>query len=156
MDQWEGQNLARSPGNLISDVRRVHLDPGQGYRIKLELSKKISPIEAPADTSWVKRIKFQSPLLTRFWGRPIYIGATVLLPKGYEEHPGVLYPDGVHPGPLQSRRSLQLLHAIQSQRKELGSRAGQLSHCGPLEHRRATSRPPSTDRIRFLQRVEFR
>jgi hypothetical protein len=25
-------------------------------------------------------------------GRPIYIGATVLLPKGYDEHPGVLYP----------------------------------------------------------------
>ena len=92
MDQWEGQNLTRSPGNLISEVRKVHLDPGQGYRIKLELSKKIPPIEVPVDTSWVKRIRFQSPLLSRFWGRPIYIGATVLLPKSYDEHTGVLYP----------------------------------------------------------------
>jgi hypothetical protein len=39
MDQWEGQNLTRSPGNLFSDVRKVHLDPGQGYRIKLDLEK---------------------------------------------------------------------------------------------------------------------
>jgi hypothetical protein len=38
----------------------------------------------PADTEWVKRIKFQSKALTQFWGHPIYIGATVLLPKGYE------------------------------------------------------------------------
>ena len=27
--------------------------------------------------------EFESPLLTKFWGRPIYLGATVLLPAGY-------------------------------------------------------------------------
>jgi hypothetical protein len=40
----------------------------------------------------VKHIKIQSKLLTEFWGHPIYIGAIVLLPKGYEEHPDVFYP----------------------------------------------------------------
>ena len=45
----------------------------------------------PPDAPWVKRIKIQSPLLSRFWGRPIYIGATVLLPKGYDQDPGLLY-----------------------------------------------------------------
>jgi hypothetical protein len=40
----------------------------------------------------VKRIKFQSKLLSNFWGQPIYLGATVLLPKGYDTHPGVRYP----------------------------------------------------------------
>ena len=56
------------------------------------LRKRSHPSKFRADTPWVKRIKFQSRLLSRFWGRPIYIGATVLLPKGYDEHPGVLYP----------------------------------------------------------------
>ena len=92
MDQWEGQDLARSPGNLISEVKRVHLDPKSGYHEKLLLSKMIPPIEIPAETPWVKRLKFQSKLLSQFWGRPIYIGATVLLPKGYSNHPNRFYP----------------------------------------------------------------
>ncbi len=32
----------------------------------------------------MKRFKFQSPRLTKFWGRPIYLGATILLPRDYE------------------------------------------------------------------------
>ena len=43
----------------------------------------IPAIAVPADTEWVKRFKIQSPTLTKFWGRPIYVGATVLLPKDY-------------------------------------------------------------------------
>jgi hypothetical protein len=39
----------------------------------------------------VKRIKFQSPMLTKFWGRPIYLGATVLLPKDYDRE-AISYP----------------------------------------------------------------
>jgi len=83
-DRWEGQSFARSPGNLFSDVKRVRLDAQQGYVIPLETSQVIPPIEVRADTPWVKRFKIQSPLLTKFWGRPIFLGATVLLPKDYE------------------------------------------------------------------------
>ena len=92
MDQWEGQHFTRSPGNLISEVQRIHLDPAAGYSVKLSLAKVIPPIVVPADTAWVKRVKIQSKLMTAFWGRPIYFGATVLLPKGYDEHPNVSYP----------------------------------------------------------------
>ena len=42
----------------------------------------IPPIQPPADTELVKRIKIQSEILTKWWGHPIYLGATVLLPKG--------------------------------------------------------------------------
>ena len=49
-------------------------------------------MEVPKDTEWVKHIKIQSDLLTKFWGQPIYLGATVLLPKGYDSHPAVSYP----------------------------------------------------------------
>ena len=92
LDQWEGQQFNRSPGNLYSEVAKVHLDPAAGYHLKLSLSKVIPPVEIPEDTEWVKHIKIQSHLLTKFWGQPIYLGATVLLPKGYNSHPTVSYP----------------------------------------------------------------
>jgi hypothetical protein len=92
MDQWEGQHFNRSPGNLYSEVQKVHLDPAAGYEIKLSLTKVIPPVQVPPDTAWVKHIKIQSELLTKFWGRAMYIGAIVLLPKGYDEHPNAHYP----------------------------------------------------------------
>src|SRR5580658_9165062 len=92
MDQWEGQHFNRSPGNLYSEVRKVHLDPTVGYDVTLSLTKEIPPVQVPADTPWVKHIKIQSEMLTKFWGHPMYIGAIVLLPKGYEEHPNAHYP----------------------------------------------------------------
>jgi hypothetical protein len=92
MDQWEGQNFTRSPGNLYSEVQRMHLDPAAGFDIHLSMTKTIPPIELPDDTKWVKHIRIQSEMLTQFWGHPIFIGATVLLPKGYDEHPTVSYP----------------------------------------------------------------
>jgi len=91
MDQWEGQNMFSSPGNLYSRVEKVHLDPA-GYSVRIELTQVISPTTVPADTPWVKHLKIQSKLLTEFWGEPIYLGAVVLLPKGYDEHPNVYYP----------------------------------------------------------------
>ncbi len=83
-DQWEGQQFNTSPGNLVSEVRRVHLDAAAGYTVRLSTSRVLPPIQVPPDTKWVKHIRFQSPMLTRFWGRPIYLGATVLLPRDYE------------------------------------------------------------------------
>lgn len=91
-DQWEGQAFNRSPGNLYSKDQVVHLDPAAGYDVKLSLSEVIPPVETPPDTEWLKHLKIQSKLLTSFWGRPIYLGATVLLPKDYDAHPNVSYP----------------------------------------------------------------
>jgi len=84
-DQWEGQAFQRSPGNLYSDVKRVRLDPEAGYDIELVADNMIPPISMLEDTEWVKRFRFESPLLTEFWGQPIYLGATVLLPRDYAE-----------------------------------------------------------------------
>ena len=92
MDQWEGQNFTASPGNLVSAPQRVHFDPAAATDVKLELTHVIPPIKMPPDTKWVKHIKIQSALLTRFWGHPFYLGATVLLPAGYDTHPDVHYP----------------------------------------------------------------
>ncbi len=90
-DHWEGQRWERSPGNLHSDVRRVQLDPDAGYVVSLEADNVIPPVEIPADKRFVKRFRFQSPMLTEFWGRPIYLGATVLLPRDYDRET-ISYP----------------------------------------------------------------
>lgn len=92
MDQWEGQQFQRSPGNLVSPVLHLHLDPARGQTVALSLDHVLPPVEMPADTAWVKHIKIQSPMLSQFWGHPMYLGATVLLPQGYDQHPGQLYP----------------------------------------------------------------
>jgi hypothetical protein len=92
MDQWEGQKWNRSPGNLVSEVQRVRLDPAAGFNVKINLTRKLPPIDVPPDTEWVKRVKFQSKMLSEFWGHPIYLGATLLLPKGYEQSADQKYP----------------------------------------------------------------
>jgi len=91
-DQWEGQHWNRSPGNLYSDAQKIHIDPSSSKTIRLVCKNVIPPVEIPPDTQWVKRIKFQSKILSAFWGQPIYLGATVLLPFGYHDHPDVYYP----------------------------------------------------------------
>jgi len=100
---WVGELPSLSPGNPHSDVQKIHLDPAKGFDIHLSMDKVIStdefgksPILAqlapPKETEWIKVVKFQSPTLTKFWGHPMYLGATVLLPKGYDSHPQAHYP----------------------------------------------------------------
>ena len=96
-DQWEGQHWNRSPGNLYSKPQRVTLDGAKGYSISLICDQVIAPVAIPPDTAWVKRFRMQSPMLTKFWGRPIFLGATVLLPRDYDQanmYYPVLYQQG--------------------------------------------------------------
>jgi hypothetical protein len=90
-DRWEGQRWTISPGNLKSPVLQVHLDPVSSGVVKLVASDAIPPIPVPPDTEYVRRFKFESPTLTKFWGRPIYLGATVLLPRDYSRET-ISYP----------------------------------------------------------------
>ena len=102
-DQWEGQRWPVSPGNLYSAVQKLQIDVAKGGVVKLVTDKVVPPIAVPADTPFVKRFRFQSPMLTKFWGRPIYIGATVLLPRDYDRETisyPVLFDQGhFSPGP---------------------------------------------------------
>lgn len=91
-DQWEGQRWNISPGNIYSDIKKVYIDPSAEKTVTISCDNVIPPVKVPHDTKWVKRIKFESKILTEFWGQPIYLGATVLLPKGYDTHPDVYYP----------------------------------------------------------------
>ena len=92
MDQWEGQDWKRSPGNIYGDPVRVSFDPRASAPITLVADKVIPPIQPPTDSAQVKRIRIHSAILSKWWGHPISLGATVLLPKDYDQHPEVRYP----------------------------------------------------------------
>jgi photosystem II stability/assembly factor-like uncharacterized protein len=72
-----------APGNRYSDVQRVYLDTRAGGTIKLSLTKTIPAEQLPPDDQYVKYVRIQSDLLTRFHKRPIYLRAGVILPKDY-------------------------------------------------------------------------
>jgi hypothetical protein len=92
MDRGEGQRWNAAPGNLISRPRKVSFDPARGEAVRIELDGVIPPIPPPPDTKYIKHDKIRSRLLSDFWGRPMEIGACVLLPEGFEEHPEARYP----------------------------------------------------------------
>ncbi|MEL7045122.1 MAG: alpha/beta hydrolase-fold protein [Pseudomonadota bacterium] len=91
-DKGEGQLLERKPGNLYSKPVWVELEPAQAEEVTLTLDQVIAPIEPPEDTRYVKHIRMQSELLSEFWGRPTFLGAHVLLPEAFDEHPEARYP----------------------------------------------------------------
>jgi hypothetical protein len=91
-DKGEGQHWNRKPGNIYSTPQAVQLDPRENKTIQIKLDKTIPPIDSPQDTKYIKHIRMQSKLLTEFWGRPMYLGACVLLPHGFDEHPEAQYP----------------------------------------------------------------
>ncbi|MCH7597224.1 MAG: hypothetical protein IID35_11800, partial [Planctomycetes bacterium] len=92
MDRGEGQHWNRAPGNLYSTPRKIRIDPSKDELIRITLDQEIPPIEPPKDTKYIKHIKIQSKMLTKFWGRPMHLGACVLLPEGFDEHPEARYP----------------------------------------------------------------
>ncbi len=110
-DKGEGQHWAVKPGNLYSKPVKMHLDPKSGLTVRISLTEKMPSVadnpkgvdsllgwsganedHAIVDNKWVKHVRIQSDRLTKFWGRPTYLGAVVLLPDGWDEHPDAHYP----------------------------------------------------------------
>jgi hypothetical protein len=92
MDRGEGQQWNRAPGNLYSTPKRITIDPAKGDTIPLSLDALIPPIPDPPETKYIKHVRIQSERLTKFWGRPMFLGAHVLLPEGFASHPDARYP----------------------------------------------------------------
>jgi len=110
-DKGEGQHWQTKPGNFLTKVQKLHLDPKSSGVVRMAFDHKVPALEqeladvdslldwrpiteadASEDSKWVKHVHMQSELLTRFWGRPTEIGAVVLLPDGWEDHPDARYP----------------------------------------------------------------
>lgn len=98
MDQGEGQHWDQKPGNFYSKPAKMHLDPASGGEIRISMDQEIPPIAPPKDTAQVKYLRVQNERLTKFWGRPMFLGAIVFLPQGWDTHPNAKYPLLVHHG----------------------------------------------------------
>lgn len=98
MDRGEGQHWNLAPGNLFSAPLKLNFNPANKKTNHITLTKVIPPIEEPKDSKYIKHIKIQSKLLTAFWGRPMFLGAHILLPEGWDTHPDVKYPLAIFHG----------------------------------------------------------
>lgn len=92
MDNGEGQQWNKSPGNLYSNPFKITITEEGVQNVEVVMDQVIPPIEEPEDTEWIKHIKVKSEKLSQFWGRDVYLGAHVLLPKGFKDHPEAKYP----------------------------------------------------------------
>lgn len=90
MDRGEGQQWNRAPGNPYSASEQMNLKGEEIVAIALD--RVIPPITPPADTDYIKHVRIKSERLSRFWGRDMFLGAVVLLPHGYADHPDARYP----------------------------------------------------------------
>lgn len=96
-DRGEGQHWNSAPGNLYSKPIKLHIGPSPAP-IQLSLTETIPPIAPEPDTKYIRHLKIQSVLLTKFWDRPMFLSAIVLLPEGFDEHPNAHYPLAVFHG----------------------------------------------------------
>jgi hypothetical protein len=104
-DRGEGQQWARKPGNLYSQTVEFTVGSEGGTdRLTVTLDQEIEPLPDPAslETNWVKFVRIRSDLLSDFWGTDMYLGAWVLLPNGFEEHPEARYPLAIFHGHFPS------------------------------------------------------
>ena len=91
-DRGEGQQWNRKPGNFYSEPVQIDINESGSGTFTLVIDQEIPEIEPPEDTEYVKHIRMRSKLLSDFWGEDVYLGAHVLLPKGFDEHPDARYP----------------------------------------------------------------
>src|SRR5471030_2053989 len=82
MDEGEGQHWESKPGNFYSKPVKMHVDAAAGGEIKISMDQEIPPIAPPKDTAQVKYLRVQNDRLAKVWGRPMFLGAIVLLPQG--------------------------------------------------------------------------
>ncbi|MGA3178509.1 MAG: alpha/beta hydrolase-fold protein [Candidatus Acidiferrum sp.] len=91
MDRGEGQHWNLAPGNLYSKPQKITLRAA-GATVSIVLDQVIAPLPDPKDTPYIRHIKIRSELLTKFWGRPMFLSANILVPKGFDVHPEAHFP----------------------------------------------------------------
>ena len=89
-DQGEGQKWNISPKNLYSTPKKVKIS--KSGTIKISLENEISPIEPIKDSKYIKHVKIKSEMLSKFWGRDMFLQANVLVPHNFDKKSKVKYP----------------------------------------------------------------
>ncbi len=91
------------PGNLVGEPTPVAIGGESDRPIRLSLTRKLPPDETPADTEWVKYLKFPSARLSAFHGRPMFLRVAVIIPRGFDPKAERPYPLRVQIGGFGTR-----------------------------------------------------
>lgn len=91
--------------NLHSEPVLVEIRSGDGNH-RLELSQTIPPEQPPENRKQVRYLKLQSPRLSAFHGRSIFVRAGVILPRDYDLESDRTYPLRVSIGGYGSRYTI--------------------------------------------------
>ncbi len=89
-DRGEGKQWSVAPGNLYSKPVKMHVGPDA--KLEIVMDQVMPEIKPEADSKFIRHIKIQSALLTKFWGRPVFLSAVVMVPWGFDEHPDARFP----------------------------------------------------------------
>ena len=89
-EMGEGQQWNRKPGNVYSVPQKISVT--EGSTIEINLDQIIPRIEPPEDTRYIRHVQMKSEMLSKFWGLDVMLGAHVLVPEGFDEHPEANYP----------------------------------------------------------------
>lgn len=152
-NRGEGQHWNSKPGNYYNKPVKLYFDPKSSTVIHLTLDQIIPPVtgtdrdpevlakQSPA-SHWLKYMRFRSPVLSKFWGHSVYLGAWILLPEGFNQHPNAHYPvvvyqDHYHPGfaaPVPFVTSKPAPNAPDYERQQAGYRFFQDWTSGRMPH----------------------
>lgn len=92
-DRGEGQHWEEKPGNLYSKPVKVRITAaGQGEAVNVWLAEVMPEIKPEPDTKYIRHLRIQSAVLSKFWGAPMYLSAVVMVPEGFDSHPQAHYP----------------------------------------------------------------
>jgi hypothetical protein len=89
---FHGQKWPSKPGNLYSEPLRIHIDARHPTKLQILLDQTIPDPTPKSDTEFVRHVRIRSELLSRFWGRDVFLTAHVLLPYGFDSHPQSHFP----------------------------------------------------------------
>ncbi|MDA1094146.1 MAG: alpha/beta hydrolase-fold protein [Acidobacteria bacterium] len=92
-----------APGNVVSDIVSVTLDPARAARVAVTLSRRLPDEALPPDSEFLRFVKLRSELLSTFHGRPIYLRAGIILPVGFDSDLDRRYPLRVRIGGFGDR-----------------------------------------------------
>lgn len=86
-----GISFLASPGNVYSKAAHFELDPRKTGAIELKLDQVYKEREFK-ETDTVKLVDIESPMLTKFHGKPMRMRAGVVLPPSFGKEPDRKYP----------------------------------------------------------------
>ena len=88
----DSPSIAKGPGTAYSKGILQQLDGASTGQVRLFIDQVVQPSRAYVDTDQRKFVRIRSELLSKFYGRDIFMEAAVELPRGYHDDPSRRYP----------------------------------------------------------------